>query len=191
MCGRYVLVNSTKEIEYILQQIEGKTDIPYQTNEIFPTNTVPILLSVEDKIKIGLANWGFLNPWNTGVTINARSETINQKPMFKNAIKNGRCVIPASGFFEWKTTESHQKQKFYFTTDKASTMYLAGVYQIVNNQRYFVILTKEANDSVHPFHHRMPVILAPTEVSKWLGDTNDITMLIQGASPDLHHDLVE
>lgn len=191
MCGRYLLVKSTKELTSILQQLESKTNISYQTNEVFPSHTVPIIISVESKIKIALAKWGFSNGYNKSIVINARSETIFEKPMFKNSIIHSRCVIPISGFYEWKKITENQKQKFYFTNSDFSTMYLAATYKIINQQRHFVILTKEANSSMSPFHHRMPVILNSNDVPKWINTKEDITFMLSNSSPTLTNSLVE
>lgn len=185
MCGRYLLMNSTKELKYILQQLHLHVKDTYHTGEIFPSDHVPIIISIDNQTKVTLASWGFSNTWNKGLTINARSETIFDKTMFKDSILHHRCIIPASGFYEWKETTKKKKDKYYFTNPKDVTMYFAGIYKIIDHHIYFVILTKEANDSMSPYHHRMPVILASSDVPRWLNSKKDIHSLITISSPNL------
>ncbi|MFV0395613.1 MAG: SOS response-associated peptidase [Coprobacillaceae bacterium] len=187
MCGRYFFAPTTKQLAYIISLLEKRTDTKYQTGEIFPSHTVPIITASNNKTNITLATWGFPNTWNNGITINARSETIFEKQMFKKAIVHGRCIIPASGFYEWKTLTSKEKQKYYFTNPTNETMYFAGVYQIFNNQCSFVILTKEANSSMSDIHNRMPVIIDGTDVHHWLYSAIDTKTLINASSIQLQH----
>ncbi|MDU6264207.1 MAG: SOS response-associated peptidase [Anaerocolumna aminovalerica] len=170
MCGRYYIDDETsKEIEKILQNIDKKNSgKSYKTGEIFPTETVPILVAQKDDMVPDLLTWGFPNSKSKGVIINARSETAFDKNMFQESLISRRCIIPANGFYEW----NKNKEKIYFTQPDSDIIYMAGVYNVFNKESRFVILTTNANDSILDVHDRMPLILQREELHSWLFDNN-------------------
>ncbi len=170
MCGRYYIDDETsKEIEKILQNIDKKNSgKSYKTGEIFPTETVPILVAQKDDMVPDLLTWGFPNSKSKGVIINARSETAFDKNMFRESLISRRCIIPANGFYEW----NKNKEKIYFTQPDSDIIYMAGVYNVFNEESRFVILTTNANDSILDVHDRMPLILQREELHSWLFDNN-------------------
>ncbi|WP_097014802.1 SOS response-associated peptidase [Anaerocolumna aminovalerica] len=170
MCGRYYIDDETsKEIEKILQNINKKNSgKSYKTGEIFPTETVPILVAQKDDMVPDLLTWGFPNSKSKGVIINARSETAFDKNMFQESLISRRCIIPANGFYEW----NKNKEKIYFTQPDSDIIYMAGVYNVFNEESRFVILTTNANDSILDVHDRMPLILQREELHSWLFDNN-------------------
>lgn len=170
MCGRYYIDDETsKEIEKILQDIDKKNSgKSYKTGEIFPTDTVPILVAQKDDIIPDLFTWGFPNFKSSGVIINARSETAFDRNMFRESLLSRRCIIPANGFYEW----NNNKEKIYFTQPGSNIIYLAGVYNAFNEENRFVILTTNANGSIADVHDRMPLILQREELQPWLFDSN-------------------
>lgn len=170
MCGRYYIDDETsKEIEKILQDIDKKSSgKSYKTGEIFPTETVPILVAQKDNIVPDLFTWGFSNFKSSGVIINARSETAFDRNMFRESLLSRRCIIPANGFYEW----NNNKEKIYFTKPDSNIIYMAGVYNAFNEEGRFVILTTNANSSIADVHDRMPLILQREELQPWLFDSN-------------------
>ncbi|MBU5331866.1 SOS response-associated peptidase [Anaerocolumna aminovalerica] len=170
MCGRYYIDDETsKEIEKILQNIDKKNSgKSYKTGEIFPTETVPILVAQKEDMVPDLLTWGFPNSKSKGVIINARSETAFDKNMFQESLISRRCIIPANGFYEW----NKNKEKIYFTQPDSDIIYMAGVYNVFNEESRFVILTTNANDSILDVHDRMPLILQREELHSWLFDNN-------------------
>ncbi len=97
--------------------------------------------------------------------INARAETLDEKPMFRNLIKAKRCIVPASGFYEWRSSGG-RKQPYYLTSADGELWGLAGLYDATHDENNdaagsFTIITTSANDLVAPLHERMPVILQP------------------------------
>jgi len=106
--------------------------------------------------------------------INARSETVTEKPAFREAFKRSRCVIPADGFYEWKR-EGAGKQPFYFALRDENLFGFAGLWDRWKDENGKVIescaiLTTEANEVLRPVHDRMPVILHPETYDEWLGE---------------------
>lgn len=172
MCGRYYAEdNFLEEIEGIIKDLEIRLEIEdtlpqVKTGEIYPTDEVLVFIREGTKIKLELLKWGFPNSKDGKTIINARSETVEEKQMFRESFCLRRCVIPSSGFFEWKKN----KEKIYFTLPEDSVMYMAGVFKIIENEMRFVILTTNANGSIEDVHHRMPLILLKEKIKPWILD---------------------
>jgi len=180
MCGRYAISTEEENVEFreILNKINEKfrdTEelSKMKTGEIFPTNIVPIITAGSNNKKVvNLFKWGFPNFRNNSVIINARSETIEEKPTFRKIFHTKRCLIPASGFFEWKLIED-KKVKHLIRTANRNFFYMAGFYNSFtdeNDEPYtsFVIITTNANKEMLEVHDRMPVILTKDETELWL-----------------------
>ena len=172
MCGRYYIEIDEREIQEIIDKIKKTINDSYEqltfkmSGEIFPTDNVPVITGHDD---CQIMKWGFTN-FNGNPLINARSETAFEKPTFRKAMLEQRCLIPASGFYEWKK-EGSKKVKYEFSTP-GSTMFFAGCWrhQSVDNINRFVILTRSAVDGVEDIHDRMPVIIPQRSIERWLGD---------------------
>jgi putative SOS response-associated peptidase YedK len=122
--------------------------------------------------------WGIVPAWKHGsapLLINARSETAATKPTFRKALQSRRCLIPATGFYEWRKT-GRQKQPYLFRLADGGLFAFAGLWEVGRNHdgneaEACAILTTEANDLVRPAHDRMPVILDPSRYAEWLDPT--------------------
>lgn len=154
----------------------NNTPYKMKTGEIFPTNIAPVITGISDGQKNAeLFKWGFPNyRQNSGVIINARCETLSEKPTFRKLLKNNRCLIPASGFYEWKTIEKH-KEKYLIRSNSSKLMYFAGLYNNFTDKNgipftSFVIITTEANSQMSQIHSRMPVILSSIQASSWINE---------------------
>ena len=110
--------------------------------------------------------WGFSNPVKKGLIINARAETAREKRTFADSIATRRCIIPASGFYEW----DQYKAKFRFTSPDGGLLLLAGFYREEQGVPRFTILTTEANESMIKVHDRMPVMVSRDEIRPWIED---------------------
>lgn len=186
MCGRYTLF--TEEENQEIMRIVKFLDTRYPENtmkrgEIFPTNTAPILCLAKDEIKPELSSWGFPRYGSKGVIINARSETADSRPMFKKSLHTRRCIIPSTGFYEW--TQKEPKTKYRFLLPNEATLYMAGIFNEINGENKFVILTTAANSSVSDVHDRMPVILPRTLTEEWLGSEEFALNYIHASMPKL------
>lgn len=183
MCGRYVVF--TEEENQELREIINGINERYKedaskmkTGEIFPTNMAPVITAnAENKRVANLFKWGFPNyRQSSGVIINARCETLHEKPTFKKLLTYGRCLVPASGFYEWKTIDQ-RKEKYLIHPTQKELMYFAGLYNNFidkNGLPYtsFVIITTEANSQMSQIHTRMPVILGGAEAHTWIATSN-------------------
>jgi putative SOS response-associated peptidase YedK len=110
--------------------------------------------------------------------INARAETVTEKPMFRRSVAFQRCVIPATGFYEWDSA----KHKYFFQMP-GQPIYLAGIYDTINGVNCFIILTTAPNDSVAPIHDRMPLLLSHEQVRPWLVDAGAALELLCSRPP--------
>lgn len=168
MCGRYYVDDEpSSEIKKIVEELDKRLgNTRAKTGEIYPTNDAAILVAKDKKIEADILKWGFPNFANKGVIINARSETAFEKKMFRESIVSRRCIIPASGFYEWNKS----KDKIYFTPQNENIMYMAGIFNIFNNEARFVILTTRANSSIEDVHDRMPLLLSENQIEQWVFD---------------------
>lgn len=180
MCGRYFIDDENTEFSRMVMAIRrSSADISLKTGEIFPTNTAPILFG-----KQGIptaSDWGFPSFKGKSVIINARAETAAEKPTFRKSLFSGRCIVPASYFFEW----SPEKLKYRFFLPDTGIMYLAGLSGVFSGKSRYVILTTAANASVSEFHNRMPVILTGSSPGKWLSDTEFALSYLHAEMPFL------
>lgn len=185
MCGRFLLLTDTdrSEIESIIDEISEKyknSALPH--GEVFPTNSVPVIYSHNSRKILSAARWGFPNFKNNGVIINARSETLAEKPMFKKSFSAQRCIVPANGYFEW-LTEGRKNTKYFIQPKGISLFYMAGLYNIFNDRSgnpyaALTIITVDANPDISFIHDRMPAILDDTSIATWLdGGITDLSTL--------------
>lgn len=169
MCGRYSLFTEeeNQEIMRIVRSIGQRyPENTMKLGEIFPTNQAPILQADGKQIIPELCTWGFPRFHAKGVIINARSETANERPMFRKSLHMRRCVVPSTGFFEW--SQDAQKIKYRFTMPNEGALFMAGIYNEFSGEKRYVILTTAANLSVSDVHNRMPVILPKDKVEDWI-----------------------
>lgn len=153
MCGRYASYDDGDEVVKAIykQALDRWPDTPVKTGEVFPTETVPVLAGPHSR-PVPM-KWGYPGFGGRGVIINARAETVTEKPAFRDSILRARCVVPTCGYYEW----NKEKTKFRFNLPDTSTLWLGGFYGKFNNEYRFVILTTAPNGSVWDVHDRMPL----------------------------------
>ena len=174
MCGRYQLSIPIDEL-IDLFSTPAETDHVPRYN-IAPTQWVPVIRGWGQTRTISSLRWGLIVPWsespNAGAPlINARSETAHEKPSFRDSFRHKRCLVPATGFYEWSVQGKTKTPKLVRLKD--SPVYLmAGLWSQWSNGREtvdsFAILTTKAADSISHIHERMPVILHPSQHGTWL-----------------------
>lgn len=171
---------SSTELLVELFRLAGAPDLMPRYN-IAPTQDAPIIRLAEGGAarRIGLLRWGLLPHWakspaTAARMINARSETAADKPAFREAFRQRRCLVPADGFFEWKKDE-RGKQPYLIGNRDETPFAMAGLWEWWPGSpehedaiESFTILTTTPNDLVRPLHDRMPVILAPDDHERWL-----------------------
>ena len=186
MCGRYQFTaEQSSEIQQIIQEVQASLGRKIKTGEICPTDEAPVLRITADGIKPKLLRWGF--PSKDKPVINARVESVIEKPLFRGSIAQRRCVIPSSGFFEWDP----RKQKYLFQLFGDDTLYMAGIYQEQQEAEHYCILTTVANNSMLPVHDRMPLVLKREQIDPWLWDDTEARNILRGVPPELDKTVIE
>jgi putative SOS response-associated peptidase YedK len=177
MCGRFAQRSDPKRLakEFKIAEVP---DVEARYN-IAPTQDILSIRRAEDDREAVFLKWGLVPSWAKDVSIgakliNARSETVTEKPSFREAFKKRRCIIPADGFYEWQRTEE-RKQPFFFQMRDERPFGFAGLWeswQGVGGEAIesCTILTTEANDVLRPVHDRMPVILHSNDYELWFDE---------------------
>ena len=183
MCGRYNFSTDSSDEKMIalISVMERKYPGEYKTGEIFPGDPAPAMIARGDKIVPVPAIFGFSGFQDGKLLINARGETAAEKRSFADSLKERRVILPATGFYEWDS----KKTKYLFTADALSVLYLCGLYKIIDGKYRFVILTRQANESMAEIHDRMPVIVGEDAVRTYLTDLTVAEAIIATAAPTL------
>lgn len=173
MCARFSLNLTVDEIRKYYRISRGESD-PYLIYNIPPRNKIPIVFLEGSEHVLSSSIWGWTPAWanrRSMPVINARAEEIVSKPMFKKGLANGRCLVPATGFFEW-SQEGPSKQPYHFRLTGGVPFAFAGLMNVAAPENECLILTTSPNSVVVPIHDRMPVILTPDRWENWL--CNDV-----------------
>ena len=181
MCGRFVIGGDFRDKLNELIAAEGiiYSGLPYQESgqDVFPSESSLVIHTGDRKLLAGEMLWGFSNPYRKGMIINARAETVREKNLFADSIMNRRCLIPASGFYEWDP----YKARFRFSHPDDELLLLAGIYHEEHGAPapHYTILTTQANESMIPVHDRMPVIISRDEIHPWLNDNEKLSDFLE------------
>ena len=171
MCSQYflelkMLMEMEDRIDYLFE-LELQKRITY-----YPSNQIPVIKMNNNQLTGDLVKWGY-RLFDNKLVINAKSETLNQKALFKNDLINHRCIIPATGFYEW----DEHKQRFSFENPQHKLLFMAGIYREFNNQKEVAIITTNANESMENIHSRMPLIFNYLQMIEWLENKNVTSLL--------------
>ncbi len=180
MCCRYYYDEKmAREIEKICKSIDKK--IRMAAGEFCPSEKAPVITGRKDMLLLEEMQWGFPHQDKKGLLINARCEGIGEKKTFSESFYRRRCVIPTSGYFEWDS----RKNKVAFNRTDNKPIYMAGVYNLIDNAERFVVITTEANESVSNVHDRMPLILEEKEIDMWIYDDKATEFILNKKPPNL------
>lgn len=196
MCGRFVTIIPYEELKHIFDLVESPTRSEPRYN-VAPTQQVPVVRSTGEHNELTPMRWGLIPSWSKDAsiashTINARCETVAEKPSFRHAIKYNRCIIPISGFYEWAHSGGTKTPHYIYLSDNIP-MSLAGIWEHWKSPEgeeleTFSILTTAANSLIQPLHDRMPVILQPSDYALWLSknvhNPHELTHLYQSFPAD-------
>ena len=200
MCGRFYTDDDEAQYRAVLALLyqrnpEEAALLLRKTGEIFPTDHVPVLLPDGPS----LMQWGFSRFDGKGRVINARSETVLEKPMFRAPLlaeagaervgelpRTGRCLIPATSYFEWETREG-KKYKYQLHPQQAGLFTFAGVYRSEAGAKtpVFVILTAPAAKEISFIHDRMPLILPQERREDWLASGERAAQLLEQGTQEI------
>ena len=204
MCGRYAQAQGMDEIieRFDLNGSTLDASLPLNWN-IAPTNEIYIIRDSAEKRILDSASWGIIAPWQKSLAdarasqshaINARSESIHEKPTFRHAFRTSRCLIPATGYYEWATSlgKYSPKQPFYISHNEGKQLSIAGIWSSWQSEKGQVIqsasiITREAVDELATIHSRMPVFMPRDRWDEWLDPRNreihQLQALMQSENP--------
>jgi putative SOS response-associated peptidase YedK len=175
MCGRYCITSAPEAIRALFRYLE-QPNFPPRYN-VAPTQPVPIVRLVDGRRHFVLVRWGLIPSWVKDpkgfmLLINARGESVNDKPAFRNAMKRRRCLFPADGFYEWKT-EAGRKRPYFAHPTSGGPIAFAGLWETwtgPNGEELetAAIITTQANQTLSTVHHRAPVIVPQEAFDFWL-----------------------
>lgn len=193
MCGRLAvtLPNDAMAQLFAAQPANDLPDVP--NFNVCPTTQIHTVRHENGARLLAPMRWGFIPHWyekpsGGPLLINARAETIAQKPAFKAACRERRCLIPASGFYEWTKDSEGGRDPWYINVSNDAPLAFAGVWQDWHNEedtvRTCAIVTCAANSAIRAIHHRMPVILDQKDWALWLGEQGKGAALLMQAAPE-------
>ncbi len=179
MCGRYSLTSPVESIRALFE-FEALPNLAARYN-IAPTQDAPVVRRAAGGGREFVAmRWGLVPSWANEISrgaplINARAETVAEKPAFRGAYRQRRCLVPVDGFYEWRKEDDGTKQAFRIAMADDAPFAFAGIWESwgeADTLESFAIITTDANHTLAPVHHRMPVILAPQDYDAWLTAPN-------------------
>lgn len=199
MCGRYTLA---AEVEPLQARFQFETPVPdyAPSYNIAPSQGVLAVIRDEDANRAGLLRWGLVPSWakdpKVGYRmINARAESAAEKPSFRRALRQRRCLVLADGYYEWQRRDGH-KIPMYMRLRSHEPFAFAGLWERWRGADdttlvTCTILTTEANEWIQPVHHRMPVILDPSQEALWLDRSVTEPDVLQPLLEPLQADILE
>lgn len=193
MCGRMTMTHPNDAMARLFQAAPSN-DLPAGPRfNICPTQEVAVVTSADGERHLRPMRWGFLPHWyktpaDGPLLINARAETIAEKPAFRQACRERRCLVPATGFYEWTKDDQGNRLPWYFTTEDGAPLVFAGIWQIWDKGdaplTTCAIVTCAASPWMAETHHREPVSLAPQDWGLWLGEEGKGAARLMRAATD-------
>lgn len=192
MCGRFAVTLPPDAMAQLFAAAPAN-DLPQVPNyNVCPTTQIHAVMADAGRRLVSM-RWGFLPHWyktpNGGpLLINARAETIAEKPAFKAACRERRCLIPCTGFYEWTKDADGNRLPWYIHAADNAPLVFAGIWQDWERDgqafRSCAVVTCAANDTMSEIHHRMPVILSPDSWGKWLGEAGPGAATLMTPAPE-------
>ena len=186
MCGRFVGAFSVELLTEEMREALASASMAFSTevdNTLFtanyntaPTHIVPILRHEDSVVVVDPMQWGLVPSWSKDPSvgskmINARSETITEKPSFRQSVPGRRCIIPMSGFYEWDRTDPKRKVPYFVTREDGHVMLVAGIWTpspALEGRHTFSLITRESVDDLSHIHSRSPVELHAEDALEWM-----------------------
>lgn len=190
MCGRYNLRSNQRELSDLFGTFVPELSPRFN---IAPTQQVLSIRMNDGEREAAMLRWGLVPVWSKDPkagppVINARAESVREKPTFRSAFKARRCLIPVTGFYEWQSIGTG-KQPYHITMTTSTPFAIAGLWECWNGDGKSVesctLITTSANTLMEPFHDRMPIIVAQNDFDIWLtGDPDAAATLLRPFDPD-------
>jgi putative SOS response-associated peptidase YedK len=183
MCGRFTQQTSSSDLARIFEA-EDLFDDPGGRFNVAPTDEAAVVVQRDDRRAVAGYRWGLIPNWSddpriASRTFNARAETVATSPIFRDAFRRRRCLVPVDGFYEW-LRDASSRQPLRIFDPSGGPLALAGLWTGRQDpasglwHRTFTIVTTTPNEFMAPIHNRMPVVVPPADWSRWLSPTTDI-----------------
>ena len=194
ICGRFTQHYTWREIHDLYDLMGAARNLQARCN-IAPTTTIDVVMSTAEGSTLVPMRWGLIPPWwkkpmkEVPPTFNARAETVAEKPMFRSAFRRNRCIVPASGYYEWKAAAG-RKQPYFISAADGGVLSVAGLWDRWNNPETgepvtsCTIIVTNANALTRVIHNRMPVLLDRSDFEPWLSSGAAGTELLKPAGED-------
>lgn len=181
MCGRMTMTHPNDAMARLFEAAPSNDLAAPPTYNLCPTQSVGVVVSGDGGRALRPMRWGFIPQWykkpgGGPLLINARAETIAEKPAFRAAVRARRCLIPATGFYEWTKGADDARLPWYFSGADGGPLVFAGIWQVWDKGEdpltTCAIVTTGASEWMSDTHHREPVIIPPDAWDTWLGETD-------------------
>ena len=193
MCGRFVITHPDEALAKLFDAAPAN-DLPEGPRyNVCPTQQVAAVRAEDGTRLLVPMRWGFLPHWyktpsDGPLLINARAESIAEKPAFRAAARERRCIVPATGFYEWTKDEEGKRLPWYITRADSAPLAFAAIWQDWargdETLRTVAIVTTEAGADIAAIHHRCPVVLEPADWALWLGEAGHGAARLMTAPPE-------
>jgi putative SOS response-associated peptidase YedK len=188
MCGRYMIMTAFEAMARLFEATLADLGPERPRLNVSPTEPVPVVVSHDGDRTIVPMRWGFLPGWYRSpserpLIINARAEEIAEKPAFRAAVRERRCLLPASGFYEWQGAKG-ARTPYVVRPRGGRLIAFAGLWQEWRGLPTCAIVTCPANDRLAPIHDRMPVVIDPADFALWLGEAGPGAARLLLPAPD-------
>lgn len=190
MCGRMAILLPPEAMAGLFDAVLANDLPPLPDYNVCPTQPILAVRSTGDRRSLTPLRWGFIPRWYKTPTdgpllVNARSETVAEKPAFRDAVRARRCLVPISGFYEWQR-DGRTRLPWYVTRADGAPMVLAGIWQDWGEGPTCAIVTTEAGAPLDRIHHRVPVVVEPDDWPLWLGEAgHGAAVLMRAPDPDV------
>ena len=193
MCGRMTMTHPDDAMARLFDAAPSNDLPPVPRYNICPTQPVAVVTAGPGRRTLRPMRWGFLPHWYTRpadgpLLINARAETVADKPAFRDAVRSRRCLVPATGFYEWTKDADGNRLPWYFVPRDRAPMVFAGIWQDWTRAETplstVAIVTTAAGAWMSEVHHREPVRLGPDDWARWLGETGEKAAPLMRPAPD-------
>jgi putative SOS response-associated peptidase YedK len=183
MCSRYTLISNVEAIRRLFELPPFDERLVVPRYNIAPTQPIVVVRADRRGRELVPVRWGFIPAWakdpkDLSLLVNARAEGIGEKPAFRNAFRRRRCLIPASGFYEWQKRDRGAKQPFAVRPGEGQLIAFAGLWETWSGHDgaeidTAAVITVPSNDFLRPLHDRMPALIAPDDFAAWLSEDTD------------------
>lgn len=188
MCGRFTITHPNDALARLFDAVPANDVPPGPRFNVCPTTPVAVVTSEAGVRRLRPMRWGFIPAWYKTPTdgpliINARADTVAVKPAFREAVRARRCIVPASGFYEWQA-EGKAKLPWYFTRADGEPLAFAGLWQRWGEMDTVAIVSTDAGPGMQGLHHREAVVLEASDWPLWLGEAGHGAAVLMKASAE-------